>query len=311
MTQPPAPLPRLGLGIGWRPELALAIDRRQDLGFVEVIAENLDPAEPIPAPIRALQARGVRVIPHGVSLSLGGAEPVDTARVDRLARLAERLDAPLVSEHICFVRADGIESGHLLPPSSGRRRTGTRRGSADGIESGHLLPLPRTRQALDVLVENVLEAKRRLPVPLALENIATLFDWPAREMGEGEFVAEALRRTDTLLLLDVANVWANARNRGGDPVAVLSELPLDRLAYTHVAGGAERDGVYHDTHANPTPPGVLDLLADLSALADPPGVMLERDEAFPPEAELHRELDAIAAAAARGRARRRGGGHGG
>jgi hypothetical protein len=283
--QPLRTLSRLGLGFGWRPELALAIDRWQDLGFVEVIAANLDPKAPIPAPIRALQDRGVRVVPHGVSLSLGGAEPIDPARVDRLARLAERLNAPLVSEHICFVGAGGAEAGHLLP-------------------------LPRTRRALDVLVENVLEAKKRLPVPLALENIAALFEWPAREMGEAQFVSEALRWTDTLLLLDIANVWANARNLGGDPVARLAEFPLERLAYVHVAGGVERDGVYHDTHANAVPPGVLDLLSDLCGLADPPGVMLERDEAFPPEAELHRELDAIAAAVARGRGRR-GGGHGG
>jgi uncharacterized protein len=64
----------------------------------------------------------------------------------------------------------------------------------------------------------------------------------------------------------------------------------------HVAGGVERDGLYHDTHAHPTPPGVLDLVAELCSRRDPPGVLLERDDAYPPEAELAAELDAIAAA---------------
>jgi uncharacterized protein (UPF0276 family) len=265
----------LGLGIGWRPELALPISRRPDLGFVEIIAEDVHP-DSIPAPVQQLLERGTSIIPHGVTLSLGGADPIDPERVDRLAALATRLSAPFVSEHICFVRAGGVEAGHLLP-------------------------IPRTRAALDVLVENVLEAKKRLPVPLALENIATLFDWPEGEMDEATFLSEALERTDTLLLLDIANVWSNARNLSHDATALLDRLPLHRLAYVHVAGGVERGGLYHDTHTAAVPQGVLDLLSDLCARADPPGVMLERDDDFPSPQELNRELEAIAAAVERGR----------
>lgn len=73
-------------------------------------------------------------------------------------------------------------------------------------------------------------------------------------------------------------------------------MPLEKLAYVHVAGSVERNGTYHDTHAASVPQGVLDLLADVSRLADLPGVMLERDDHFPSAAELNRQLDAIAAA---------------
>jgi len=269
----------LGLGIGWRPELALPIDRRRDLGFVELVAEDFDACDPLPAPIENLRKRGVEVIPHGVSLSLGGAEPLDQKRLDSLARLAERLGAPFVSEHIAFVRGGGKETGHLLP-------------------------LPRTRQALNVLVANVREAKAALPVPLALENVATLFEWPDAEMDEADFVAEALEQTDTLLLLDIENVYANAFNHGYDPVTFLDRLPLERIAYVHIAGGIERDGLYHDTHAHRVPSPVLDLLQELCARTRVPGVMLERDDRFPSDAKLNAELDAIAAAMARGEARR-------
>src|SRR5579884_2018909 len=195
----------LGLGIGWRPELALAIDRRTDLGFVEVIAESIDPRRPVPPAIAALRARGVRVVPHGISLSLGSAEPLDRERAKRLGDVAARLGAPLVSEHVAFVRAGGAEAGHLLP-------------------------VPRTRPMLDVLTENVLAARELLPVPLALENIAALFAWPDAELDEAEFFTELLERTDTPMLLDVANVWANARNLGGDANQFLQRLPLHRLA---------------------------------------------------------------------------------
>jgi uncharacterized protein len=277
----PVSVPQLGLGIGWRPELALAIERRTSLGFVEIVAEDFDPAVKIPVAIANLIDRGVRVIPHGVTLSLGGAEHPDPARMKRLVGLAKQVNAPFVSEHIAFVRAGGVEAGHLLP-------------------------IPRTKASLDVLVENVLRVREQLPVPLALENISALFDWPDAQMPEADFLTEALERTDCLMLLDIANVWANARNlKGvGEPVRFLERIPLRRLAYVHVAGGIERAGVYHDTHTAAVPHGVLHLLEELCARASPPGVMLERDDDFPDEAALNRELDAIAAAVARGAARR-------
>ncbi len=274
-------VPPLGEGIGWRPELALAIDRRPGLGFVELIAEDFGTAH-LPLAVERLRERSVAVVPHGISLSLGGAEPPSPARLATLARLAERVHAPCVSEHLCFVRAGGLESGHLLP-------------------------LPRTREALAVVVANVRAARQALPVPLALENVATLFEWPAPEMDEADFLCEVLEQTDTLLLLDVENVYANARNHGHDPLAFLDKLPLNRIAYVHVAGGHDRHGTYHDTHTYRTPRPVLDLLEELSARTKLPGVLLERDENFPTEAELHEELDDIAAAVRRGACRREAG----
>jgi uncharacterized protein (UPF0276 family) len=272
-------IPRLGLGVGWRPELALAIDRYPGLGFVEVLAEDLDPGGPLPPALGRLRERGVPVVPHAISLSLGSAEPPDPARLRGLDRLARRLQAPLVSEHLSFVRAGGVESGHLLP-------------------------LPRTEEMLDVLVENARAAKAALSVPLALENVATLVEWPHADMDEANFLREALERADVLLLLDVENVYANARNHGWDALDFLDRLPLERVAYVHVAGGVERGGLYHDTHAHPVPAGVLDLLEEVCARVEVPGVMLERDDRFPPPEEFTAELGAIGAAVARGNARR-------
>ena len=269
----------MGLGVGWRGELALLIDRRQDLGFVEMIAEGLNPRAPIPAPVQRLLDRGTTIIPHGLTLSLGGAEPPDLRRLEHLDKLAVMLDAPLVSEHLAFVRAGGIETGHLQP-------------------------VPRSRESLNVIVANVREAKQALSVPLALENIASLFEWPGAEMDEADFLAEILEQADMLLLLDIENVYANARNHGRDPVRFLDRLPLHRIAYVHVAGGIDRDGIYHDSHAHSIGTAVLDLLEELCSRVEVPGVLLERDDSFPTDDELNAELDAITAAVARGRARR-------
>ncbi|MET7983745.1 DUF692 domain-containing protein [Streptomyces sp. NPDC005281] len=265
---------RLGTGIGWRPEIAEAVENMPGIDWVEAVAENVCPGH-LPESLLRLRARGVTVVPHGVSLGLGGADRPDGARLTALADRAEALGSPLVTEHIAFVRAGGPLTASPL------------------LEAGHLLPVPRTRDALRVLCENVRAAQAALPVPLAVENIAALISWPGEEMTEGQFLYELADRTGVRLLIDVANLHTNHVNRGEDPVKALDELPVEAIAYVHVAGGFERDGVWHDSHAHPVARPVLDILADLASRVTPPGVLLERDENFPEPAELERELTAI------------------
>ena len=261
-----------GVGIGWRPEIAGFVAGLPGLRFAEVVAESVHAHGELPPALQALLDRGVTVVPHGVRLSLGGAEPIEGSRLEHFAAVAERLAAPLVSEHIAFVRAGGVEAGHLLP-------------------------VPRSHEAVDAIVANVKRVQAEITVPIALEPIAAVFDWPDDELDEASFLTEILQRTGALLLLDVANVYANARNRGTDPLDLLDKLPLDRVAYVHVAGGAEHDGIYHDTHTDAVPQPVLDLVTELCARHRPPALMLERDGDYPPAAALKSELDAIAAAA--------------
>ncbi|MDX2847496.1 DUF692 domain-containing protein [Streptomyces sp. PA03-3a] len=267
----------LGTGIGWRPEIAAAVEALAEAGrvdWVEAVAENVCPGR-LPGSLLRLRERGVTVVPHGVSLGLGGAERPGAERLAALAQRAQALGAPLVTEHIAFVRGGGELTGSAP------------------LEAGHLLPVPRTRDALDVLCENVRIAQDALPVPLALENIAALVAWPDEEMSEGAFLAELVERTGVRLLIDVANLHTNHVNRGEDPLAALDALPVHAIAYVHVAGGVEKDGVWHDSHAHPVPEAVLDVLAALYERGCPPGVLLERDDDFPPDGELAGELAAI------------------
>ncbi|WP_329414681.1 DUF692 domain-containing protein [Streptomyces sp. NBC_00704] len=275
---------RLGTGIGWRPEIADAVERMPGIDWVEAVAENVCPGH-LPDSLLRLRERGVTVVPHGVSLGLGDAERPDQGRLTALAERAEALGSPLVTEHIAFVRAGGP---HTASPR---------------LEAGHLLPVPRTRDALDVLCENVRIAQDALPVPLAVENIAALVAWPHEEMTEGQFLYELADRTGVRLLVDVANLHTNHVNRGEDPARALAELPLEAIAYVHVAGGFERDGVWHDSHAHPVPRPVLDILTDLASRVRPPGVLLERDDDFPEPADLERELAAIREVVGAGAAR--------
>ncbi|HEY1134050.1 MAG TPA: DUF692 family protein, partial [Nocardioides sp.] len=278
-----------GTAVAWRrPVAGMLASYAADgaLSFSEVVAENVDPAR-LPTELVALRDAGVTLVPHGVTLGLAGAELPDPRRLAHLAALAEALDAPLVSEHVAFVRAAGTPD-----PLHG-----------DVLEAGHLLPPPRTADSLEVLVENVRAAQAALPVPLAVENIAALLTWPEDTIDEPDFLTALVERTGCHLVLDVANLHASATARGTDAVADLLRFPLEAVAYVHVAGGEERpDGLYLDTHAHPMTPPVLALVTTLVAAyrhrgLPVPGILLERDEDVTPEA-IRSEYDALRAAVA-------------
>jgi len=242
-----------GVGIGYRRELSARLFAEPTaVDFAEVVAETCRD-ERTRREMIAL-ADVWPVVPHGVKLSLGSAEGIDDAHAKELGKLARDLRAPVVSEHVSFVRAGGREIGHLTE-------------------------LPMTRAAVGVIAKNVAKLRRHLPdIPLLLENVARAFVWPddAHEMGEGDFYAEIVRATGCELLLDVGNLYANALNAGIDPVLHLESHPLERVAMLHVAGGIEEHGFYYDTHAHPVPDAVYDLVARSRCGA----VLLERDASF-------------------------------
>jgi uncharacterized protein (UPF0276 family) len=262
-------------GIGWRPELAAdLLAAPQSVDFVEVVAETC-----FAQPAARREARAIAelwpVVPHGVKLSLGSAEGIDLDKARKLGALARELQAEAISEHVAMTRGGGREIGHLTA-------------------------LPFTREAVAVLARNVAAVRRVLPdVPLLLENIAWTLRWPEDALPEGEFYQEVAKATGCDLLLDVANLYANARNAGADPEKALFSYPLDRVAMVHVAGGAVEDGFYADSHAHSVPDAVFDLLERLLAGTGPLPIVLERDARFPPFAEVAAEVDRLRAIAAR------------
>lgn len=265
-----------GVGLGFRKELSADLLRDPSrVDFVEVVAENA-----LAHPSARREARAIAeiwpVALHGVKLSLGSAEGVDADRARRLGRLARELGCPVVTEHVAFTRAGGREIGHLTP-------------------------LPFSREAVRVVARNVATARRHLPdVPLLLENIAWTLRPPGDEMDEAAFYGEIVEATGCDLLLDLANLYANAENTGRDPSRTLAAYPLDSVAMVHLAGGVLEHGFYLDTHAHPVPPPVLDLLRQLVSSSGAVPVIVERDDRFPPFEELAAEVDA-ARAVMRGR----------
>ncbi|WP_245556962.1 multinuclear nonheme iron-dependent oxidase [Jongsikchunia kroppenstedtii] len=276
-----------GIALAWRPELAdLAIELADSgaMDFTEVLAENTAPRYLDRRLARLVDSRAAVVV-HGVTLGLAGADEPDPARLRHLAAVGQAVRAPLISEHVAFVRAADTPD-----PLHG-----------NVLEAGHLLPPPRTRDSLAVLVDNIRRAQDALPVPLAVENIAALFDWPEDEFDEPDFLSELVDRTGALLVLDLANLYASSIATGRDPIAQLRRFPLSHIAYGHVAGGRYVNDLYLDSHADDVVPPVLELVGAYGELCDA-GLLLERDDDLDPvrmAAELECVRDALTKGAGR------------
>ncbi len=261
------PLPALGVGLGFREPFRSDLFLHQgEVDFLEITADHYFDASPEKDQELSLLAEHFTLIPHGLNLSLGSAEGLDGAYVEQLAGLIHRVKPPWWSEHIAFTRAGGVDIGHLSP-------------------------LPFTQEAVEILCRNVAEARRRINVPLILENITYTVAMPGAEMTEGQFLAEVLERTDCGLLLDVTNLHTNAVNHGYAQEEFLKAIPWERVTQLHFVGGYWHDGVLVDSHSHSTPGEVWQLMDEVLARAPVKGVILERDEDLPPFEELLGELE--------------------
>jgi uncharacterized protein (UPF0276 family) len=261
------------VGVGWRPELAASIFTHLDhIDVVEVIADNYFRASRRELDALRGLAEQVPVHLHGVGLGLASASPVEPERLDNLARVVEAVRPALWSEHLAFVRAAGVEIGHLAMP-------------------------PRIARTVEQSVANIARARAIVGTAPALENIATLFDPPMSTMRESAWTAQILRASGASLLLDLHNLYANAVNAGRDPLADLLEFPLERCVTVHLSGGVwltHDDGERRllDDHLHSPPPAVYDLLRALVARTSGSlDVILERDGHYPSFGVMVAEMD--------------------
>ena len=269
----------IDFGLGLRPEHYEEIVASPGrVSWFEALSENY--MVPGGRPLHWLDRirRDYPVALHGVSLSIGSVEPLDTAYLADLKRLAARVQPLWVSDHLCFT---GL-GGHNLHD---------------------LLPLPYTEEALDHVSGRVQAVQDHLGRRLVLENVSSYVTYTASELSEWEFLAELARRADCEILLDVNNVQVSAANHGFDPLAFLRALPAARVRQFHLAGHTDHGTHIVDTHDGPVVPDVWTLYAEAVRLFPGVPTMIERDADIPPYAELLAELDEarrVAAAALAG-----------
>lgn len=258
----------VGLGLRWD-FLEEILELAPALPFVEVSPENyMRRGGYFPAALGKVRSL-YPVISHGLTLSVGGTDPLDRAYLEELRDFVKEVDADFHSDHLCW--------------------SGTR----DNMLH-ELLPLPFTEEAIHHVAARLKQTEDVVGVPLGIENVTYYAPLGVPAMSEADFVRGVLSESGAKLLLDVNNVYVNSLNHGDDPIAFLEKMPLDRVAELHVAGHHLWDnGLVIDTHGATVPDPVYELMAWVIERTGPLPVLLERDTEIPPLAELLDEVQRL------------------
>ncbi len=255
------------VGIGLRRDIADEIIDSQILtpDFLEFAPENWMGIGGYWNKIRQKAVDRYPVTCHGLSLSLGSAEELDWKFIGELKEFLDENKVQIFSEHLSYTKS---RNAHLYD----------------------LLPIPFRKDAVDHVVDRIKQVQDFLERPLAIENVS-YYTPVAAEMSEIEFVNEIVERADCKLLLDVNNVYVNAFNHKYDAHAFIDGLPLDRVAYIHMAGHQQVEpDLIIDTHGQPIIDPVYELFEWTIRKMDPVPVLLERDYNFEELEQIQSEI---------------------
>jgi len=258
--------PSLGFGLGLRPpHYKSVLATRPAVDWFEIVTENYMGAGGKPRHYLDGIRRRYPVVLHGVGLSIGSTGSLSKRYLADLKELADRIQPPFITDHLCWT-------------------------SHRGRNAHDLLPLAYTQATLDHVVERVHQVQEALGRRLYLENPSAYVAFAANEMGEAEFLAALCRRAGSGILLDVNNLYVNAMNLGIDATEYLATLDPSWLCYFHLAGHTVQPDIRIDTHDEPVSTEVWALYRE--AVRRFPGVatLVEWDGRLPEFSRLHAEL---------------------
>jgi uncharacterized protein len=250
-------LPDLGVGVGLRvPHYEHIFESRPAVDWFEIISENFMVAggRPLDNLERALES--YRIVNHGVSLSIGGTDPLDREYLGKLKVLLKKTGSPWVSDHLCWTGAHGKNLHDLLP-------------------------LPYTEEAVKHVARRAREVQDFLECNFVLENVSSYLTYTASAMTEHEFLAAIVEEADCGILLDVNNIYVSAYNHGFDPNEYVDAIPAHRIVQYHLAGHTHRGKYILDTHSAPVVDPVWDLYRRACARTGNVSTLLEWDEDIP------------------------------
>lgn len=212
---------------------------------------------------RGLAALGERypLVCHGLSLSLGGPDPLDSTLLAAVGGFLQEHDVRLYSEHLAAT-------------------------SAEGAQLYDLMPLPFTAEVVAHTAARIRAVQDALGRRIAIENIS-YYGALSGELSEAAFLSAVLAEADCDLLLDVNNVYVNSINHGYDPRAFIAALPAERVVYYHLAGHyRQAENLLVDTHGAAVPEPVWALFEWTCETIGPRPTVIERDFHLPPLSDL-------------------------
>jgi len=263
----------LGFGVGLRrPHYSHVLQTRPKMDWFEAISENfmVDGGRPLEV------LEGVRnnypIVLHGVSLSIGSADPLNRDYLRKLAALARRFEPAWISDHLCWT---GI----------------------GGRNVHDLLPLPYTEEAVSHVASRVRQVQEMLGRHILLENVSSYLTFAHSTLSEWEFLSAVAEEADCAILLDINNIYVSAFNHGFEAERYLEAVPAERVVQFHLAGHSDHGSYLLDTHDHPVCEAVWALYEKAVRRFGPAATLIEWDDHIPDFATL---------AAAADQARRRG-----
>ena len=233
------------------------LSERPPVPFFEVVSENFMVDGGRPLEVLERVRRDYPVAFHGVSMSLGSAEPLDARYLARLKSLVDRIEPAVVSDHLCWTGLGGHNSHDLLP-------------------------LPLTEEAARVAARKIRRAQEVLGRRILVENISSYVEFRDPEMTQAEFLRAVVEDADCGILLDVNNLYVNARNHRLDPLRFLDRIPAARVGQIHLAGHEDHGDLVIDTHDHPVADPVWDLYREALERLGPVPTLIEWDAKIPP-----------------------------
>jgi len=236
------------------------------MDWFEAISENFMDSGGRPLHILDEVRARYPVALHGVSLSIGSADPLNRYYLERLKALVERIDPAIVSDHLCWTGVDG-ENLH------------------------DLLPLPFTEEAIRHVAGRVEQVQDVLERRILLENVSTYVTYRHSTMPEWEFLTAVAERSGCGVLLDLNNIYVNAYNHQFDPHEYLHHIPGELIGQFHLAGHTDMGSYLFDTHSRPVIDAVWDLYREALERWGSVTTLIEWDEEIPPFPRLAEEAE--------------------
>lgn len=256
----------LGFGLGLRTiHYQHILDTNPAIDWFEILSENYMVAGGKPKYYLHEIKERYPIVMHGVSMSIGSTEALDFTYLKALKTLINEVQPQWISDHLCWT---GIH----------------------GINSHDLLPLPYTEETINHVVERINTVQDFLGHQILLENVSSYLSYKDSTMEEWEFINEIAERSDSLILLDINNIYVSARNHGFNPSTFIKNINPKRVQQFHLAGHSDYGDYVIDTHDHDVPQEVWDLYITALQQFGPISTMIERDGNIPEFQDLYNEL---------------------
>ncbi|TGK81228.1 DUF692 domain-containing protein [Leptospira montravelensis] len=238
-----------------------------DIDWFEVISENYMNTEGRPMSVLESIRKDYPITCHGVGMSLGSSNEIDPKYLKDLKLLIDRVDPFLVSDHLAW--------NHF-----------------NGNRLHELIPVPYHEESLEVIANHIDQVQNELQRQIAVENISAYFQYTSSTMNECEFLSLLTQKTGCLILLDINNIYVNAKNFQFNPIDFIKTIPKKSITQIHLAGFTDMGNFLFDTHAEPVHSEVWNLLeTSLEYIPENVPIMIEWDENVPEFHKLETELN--------------------